>query len=98
MLPLDETIHKGMWKEGEPCNHRGCLSHITHPCEGCGRIGGISPNPLWQKYWINRLRQVNDELHKSNIIVIGLAHAIPPEDLHIRWLIKEAQNLLDLET
>jgi len=27
-------------KDGEPCSHRGCLSHITHPCEGCGRIAG----------------------------------------------------------
>ena len=24
----------------QPCEHRGCLSHISHPCEGCGRIGG----------------------------------------------------------
>lgn len=24
----------------EPCDHRGCLSHHTHPCEGCGRIAG----------------------------------------------------------
>lgn len=27
-------------KDDEPCNHPGCLHHITHPCEGCGRIGG----------------------------------------------------------
>jgi hypothetical protein len=26
--------------DGEPCPHLGCLSHITHPCEGCGRVGG----------------------------------------------------------
>jgi len=26
-----------------PCKHRGCFSHITHPCEGCGRIGGRLP-------------------------------------------------------
>lgn len=26
--------------EGVPCKHPGCLSHISHPCEGCGRIGG----------------------------------------------------------
>jgi hypothetical protein len=26
---------------GEPCNHPGCLHHITHPCEGCGRITGF---------------------------------------------------------
>jgi hypothetical protein len=26
--------------DGMPCKHPGCLNHITHPCEGCGRIGG----------------------------------------------------------
>jgi hypothetical protein len=31
---------KIIYKEGEPCKHPGCLSHMTHPCEGCGRIGG----------------------------------------------------------
>ena len=25
---------------GEPCGHPGCLSHVTHPCESCGRVGG----------------------------------------------------------
>jgi len=28
------------YNDGQPCNHKGCLSHISHPCEGCGRIGG----------------------------------------------------------
>lgn len=27
-------------RDGEPCNHKGCLCHISHPCEGCGRVGG----------------------------------------------------------
>lgn len=27
-------------RDGEPCDHRGCLSHISHPREGCGRVGG----------------------------------------------------------
>lgn len=26
--------------DGQPCSHRGCLNHLSHPCEGCGRIGG----------------------------------------------------------
>jgi hypothetical protein len=48
-LPLGEVQsipHGGIgkdgaiWKDGIPCKHPGCLSHITHPCEGCGRIGG----------------------------------------------------------
>ena len=28
--------------DGIPCSHPGCLNHVTHPCEGCGRIAGIS--------------------------------------------------------
>lgn len=28
-------------KDGVPCSHKGCLSHISHPCEGCGRVWGI---------------------------------------------------------
>jgi hypothetical protein len=27
-------------KPGEPCDHPGCLSHASHPCEGCGRTAG----------------------------------------------------------
>lgn len=28
-------------EDGEPCTwHPHCLNHITHPCEGCGRIAG----------------------------------------------------------
>lgn len=29
------------YADGEPCDHPGCLSHISHPCEGCGRRGGM---------------------------------------------------------
>jgi hypothetical protein len=27
--------------EGGPCAHPGCFSHVSHRCEGCGRIGGL---------------------------------------------------------
>jgi len=30
-------------RDGEPCSHRGCLNHVTHPCEGCGRVAGRAP-------------------------------------------------------
>ena len=26
--------------DGVPCSHPGCLNHVTHPCEGCGRVAG----------------------------------------------------------
>lgn len=38
-------------KNGEPCDHPGCLNHITHPCEGCGRIGGISKKTIRLYKW-----------------------------------------------
>lgn len=31
-------------RDFEPCAHPGCLSHFSHPCEGCGRIGGRPPS------------------------------------------------------
>ena len=31
-----ENIH--LYKDGEPCTHKGCKHHVKHPCEGCGRI------------------------------------------------------------
>lgn len=45
-------MNKSDWKtyptlpDGVPCDHPGCLSHISHPCEGCGRINGRNaPSP-----------------------------------------------------
>jgi hypothetical protein len=29
--------------DGIACSHPGCLSHVTHPCEHCGRIAGRRP-------------------------------------------------------
>ena len=27
-----------LYKDGEPCEHRGCRGHTMHPCEVCGRF------------------------------------------------------------
>lgn len=34
------------YPDGVPCEHPGCFSHRTHPCEKCGRISGINPR-IW---------------------------------------------------
>lgn len=33
-------LHTKKYKDGEPCDHPGCLHHLSHPCEACGRIAG----------------------------------------------------------
>ncbi len=34
------TDKKIKFENGQPCSHPGCLHHMKHPCEGCGRIAG----------------------------------------------------------
>lgn len=29
--------------QSQPCSHPGCLNHVTHPCEDCGRVAGRDP-------------------------------------------------------
>ena len=43
-----------------PCSI-GCLSHITHPCEKCGRIGGV-PLPGFWAYYVGQLRTAIERL------------------------------------
>ena len=50
------------WREGEPCSHPGCLSHISHPCEGCGRIGGE-----YEREYLQQLRNRNPNEYKRLI-------------------------------
>lgn len=45
-------------KDGEPCEHPGCLNHLSHPCEGCGRVGGRTPP---QYYYILSLKWSHNE-------------------------------------
>lgn len=62
----------------EPCNHRGCLSHVTHPCEGCGRIAGMTELEIVRRYtgWndetaeaaIRQWRGHNPEWNASSIL------------------------------
>ena len=53
---------------GEPCEHPGCLRHVTHPCEGCGRIAGYTLPELpemWRQYFAQLEKRVR-ELEAEN--------------------------------
>lgn len=36
-------------QSGEPCCHRGCERHTTHPCEVCGRLNAIGEASVLRK-------------------------------------------------
>lgn len=38
MKQIFEELKSKPLQDGEACSHIGCLSHVTHPCENCGRI------------------------------------------------------------
>jgi hypothetical protein len=42
---LTEAIVDAGLRDGQPCAHPGCLAHVSHACEGCGRTGGRLVNP-----------------------------------------------------
>jgi|GEM_PF-2436455 len=47
---------------GEPCDHSGCRAHVSHPCEGCGRIACRTvyvPNTVYHKTQWLRFRFFN---------------------------------------
>lgn len=52
------------YNDGQPCEHKGCLSHISHPCEGCGRIGGKGVVLTPEEY--------DTEITEEDIIIIPL--------------------------
>jgi hypothetical protein len=60
-------LHTKKYRDGEPCDHPGCLHHLSHPCENCGRIGGGSL-PTMAKGSVT-LNNRNPKMYKINFII-----------------------------
>lgn len=49
-------------RSGEPCGvHRACLAHQSHPCEGCGRIGGKGEIVVLEEKFTGRKRIIKKD-------------------------------------
>lgn len=58
-------------KPGIPCDHPGCASHLSHPCEGCGRYaagGQNGPDVDHAKRYIENLA-INDTVIHSFLML-----------------------------
>ena len=58
---------------GVPCEHPGCLSHVSHPCEGCGRILGV-PAPMTWRGYIAKLEAENETLKADKRLLMHVVH------------------------
>jgi hypothetical protein len=56
-------------RTGVACGHRGCLQHVTHPCEGCGRING---RVLTKKQRVAYLQKMVDRWDDGSAPVIPI--------------------------
>lgn len=58
-----KSVNKEVFKQGVPCGlHKGCLSHVTKPCEGCGRIAGKYIAP-WTDFNCNKIYEGDTIVH-----------------------------------
>jgi hypothetical protein len=84
-------------RDGEPCEHSGCLSHISHPCEGCGRIGGRYMT------WLDEIEKSIREFDTQHGDIYELKHikrmarVIRELVAHILWLEVAMLNRPDAE-
>lgn len=56
------------YRPGQPCDHPGCGSHLSHPCEGCGRYAaGLQNGPDIQTSvgYIQNLKVDSELIHKA---------------------------------
>jgi len=65
------------FRDGEPCGHPGCLSHVSHPCENCGRIGGynvIGPDQARLAARLDRAKPMHDLAHTWYALSVACRH------------------------
>lgn len=86
-------------RDGVACGHPGCLSHISHPCEGCGRIGGRSAQrPGLDCGYPNCLSYIDSPCPGCGCMVVAEAEPVPgcaacEKDLRQekgKWVCREA--------
>lgn len=61
---IQDRLFSGLasYRPGIPCNHPGCASHLSHPCEGCGRYAAgkqNGPDIAAGRIWIEELGYKN---------------------------------------
>ena len=80
-------------KEGQGCGHPGCLNHISHPCEGCGRVGGRKQDPLDAAI---AFAKKNDMIVFMGDITVRVAYPNGEEKTFMRYEPNTPKEILDM--
>lgn len=57
-------------QDGNPCSHAGCLSHVSHPCEGCGRW-----HPSLVPHYSTQIADAKIASDKAGCVVVFAPHS-----------------------
>jgi hypothetical protein len=55
------------FKDLEPCEHKGCIAHTSHPCEVCGRINAKGEITINRFKYDNLINKYNRQKNKINV-------------------------------
>ena len=78
-----------LYQDRQPCDHPGCLNHITHPCEGCGRVAG---HGIVYKPWIDKISPIE----KKNWVNINEYQKAEELKREMREVTAKLNELVDL--
>lgn len=77
-------VAKRVLRPDEPCGHPGCLSHISHPCEGCGRTAGQYPPEPAAEPAVKRTDRVAGQLERCLLHVRDMRSILDAFEMSLR--------------
>jgi hypothetical protein len=84
------------YRKGEPCEHPGCLSHVSHPCDGCGRThGSVNHNSAGRNGNITPRECVLKFAVDMEKALLRNDHKVGWQDARCRWLLHRLKEELD---
>ncbi len=76
-------------ENGVPCNHPGCLNHVTHPCERCGRVAGVRREAPWKDFEGNVICEGDTIVHPDGMKgIVWYDKHNPSEVPEDRWAVE----------
>jgi hypothetical protein len=90
------------FENNEPCEHKGCIAHISHSCEVCGRINAKGKKTI-NRFLYDKLLKENKMKKIEKLKYVDNSYLFPKiivrdsmgNDVDISLLFQEMNNIID---